>query len=259
MATTSEAVEVYRQVAEEYQRLGAPEKRDRFFLLAADAAYALGHREEAERLRRSILNGNPDHLLKPYGSLEEALRSPDIQAYVQQLRRRYPLESASALLVQLRRTGQASPAASSLPPPRHAFDDLTLPLETDVRGNGQAATPPGRSAVRPAASPRPGKEKPMSDAAQPGRPANNPKAVWPAGTPSRETPGGPGVFGLKPEPLPPRPSPLAPAAAPLAAPTSAPEEPIAGAWVGGMLCVVAVLAALALLVYVFAAPFVPWW
>jgi hypothetical protein len=34
---------------------------------------------------------------------------------------------------------------------------------------------------------------------------------------------------------------------------------VAGGWVGETLCVLAFAAGVALLVYVFAAPFVPWW
>ncbi|MCS6976124.1 MAG: hypothetical protein NZM31_03810 [Gemmatales bacterium] len=244
MATTYEAVELYQRIAEEYHRLDAPEKRDRFLVLAADAAFAAGNRQEAERLRRAILNRNPNHLLKPYATFEEALRSADIEAYLQQLRRRYPAEAAMTLLEQLRRTGQATPAASFLPKPsRNGSDDIALPLVVPEKSAGVS---------------RPVKEHAMNDA-QSGRPSPNPQ-VWPT-APSREsgTGGGPGVFGLKPEVPPTRPLPTAPPPLPMTAAPPPTEEPVAGGWVGGMLCVVAVLAALALLVYVFAAPFVPWW
>ena len=77
---------------------------------------------------------------------------------------------------------------------------------------------------------------------------------WSAGGsasgPRGSEPAGPGIFGLRPEPEP-RPR--------IAPPAADKPEPVAGGWVGETLCVLAFAAGVALLVYVFAAPFVPWW
>lgn len=251
MATTCDVIEVYQGIAEEFHRLEVPQKRDRFLLLAADTAYARGDRQEAERLRRLILNRNPNHLLKPYATFEEALRSADIQTYLQQLRLRYPPESAMELWAQLKRTGQTTVAASfpAMPQP-------SAPLSAFVNGPTDGTRVAGNGPLINVGNIRASEEHAMNDA-QPGRPTTNPPS-WQTPSPPGQASAGPGIFGLRPEPTPPLRPPTTPSFAP-APPPPAVEEPVAGAWVGGMLCVVAVLAALALLVYVFAAPFVPWW
>lgn len=251
MATTCDVIELYQGIAEEFHRLEVPQKRDRFLLLAADAAYGRGDRQEAERLRRLILNRNPNHLLKPYATFEEALRSADIQTYLQQLRLRYPAESAMQLWIQLKRTGPTTVAASFPGMPQ-----LSAPLPSFVNGQTDAARVAGNGPLNNVGDFRASKEHAMNDA-QPGRPTTNPQS-WQTPSPPGHASSGPGTFGLRPEPAPPLRPPATPSFAPATSPSAA-EEPVAGAWVGGMLCVVAVLAALALLVYVFAAPFVPWW
>jgi hypothetical protein len=77
--------------------------RDRFLVLAADAALAAGQDQEAERLRGHLLEKNPHHLLRPFASLREALGSADVESYLRELRSNYPpgvarrfLESARA-------------------------------------------------------------------------------------------------------------------------------------------------------------------
>ncbi len=251
MATTCDMIEVYQGIAEEFHRLEVPQKRDRFLLLAADTAYARGNRQEAERLRRLILIRNPNHLLKPYATFEEALRSADIQTYLQQLRLRYPAKSAMQLWAQLKRAGQATVAASFPGMPQPA-----APLRSFVDGQTDGTRVAGNGPLINVGDFRASKEYAMNDA-QPGRPTTNPQS-WQAPSPPGQASAGPGIFGLRPEPAP-SPRPPATSSFTSAKPPPSAEEPVAGAWVGGMLCVVAVLAALALLVYVFAAPFVPWW
>src|SRR4051812_17384469 len=85
---------VYRELADRYQQRGQPAMRDRFLVLAADAAHAAGLSDEAEHLRQRLLQANPHHLLKPYGSFAEALDSSSVQIYVQDLRINYPLTMA---------------------------------------------------------------------------------------------------------------------------------------------------------------------
>jgi hypothetical protein len=77
--------------------------RDRFLLLGATALLSSGQREEAEKLRLRLLELNPSHLLKPFASLAEALKSRDIVDYVAGLRRSYPPQTAEHLLESLKR------------------------------------------------------------------------------------------------------------------------------------------------------------
>ncbi|MGF1581989.1 MAG: hypothetical protein ACFCD0_21905 [Gemmataceae bacterium] len=96
--TDQEATRTYEQLAQLYDRQGQGKLRDWFLVLAADSAYNVGNENEAERLRSQLLAVNPHHLLKPFASIMEALKSPDIQSYVADLRRTYPPDTASQLL-----------------------------------------------------------------------------------------------------------------------------------------------------------------
>lgn len=112
MAATDKTVQVYQELAEYYDRQKQAPVRDRFLVLAADAAQTAGRQEEAEQLRGRLLHLNPHHLLKPFSSLAEATRSPDVQNYIAGLRRTYPPETCERQLESLRagNTGAAAPA-----------------------------------------------------------------------------------------------------------------------------------------------------
>src|SRR5262245_63146051 len=110
MASAEQATQIYRELAEGYGRQGQAQMRDRFLVLAADAALAAGQKDEAERLRGRLLQHNPHHLLKPYSSFAEAMKSADVQNYVGALRRSHPYDKAETMLEELRKSGQ-HPAA----------------------------------------------------------------------------------------------------------------------------------------------------
>ena len=76
---------IYRELADWYERQRQPQMRDRFLVLAADAALLAGKTDEAERLRLHLLNVNPHHMLKPYPSFAQALKAPDLLTYVKDL------------------------------------------------------------------------------------------------------------------------------------------------------------------------------
>src|SRR5262249_13715278 len=78
MANAAQPVRVYEELADWYDRQGQAKLRDWFLVLAADAALAGGRVDEAERLRGQLLYLNPHHLLKPFASFAEALKSPDV-------------------------------------------------------------------------------------------------------------------------------------------------------------------------------------
>src|SRR3954454_21336692 len=130
MANAEQTRRVYEQLADWYDHDGQPKLRDWFLVLAADTAQTAGQADEGERLRGRLLQRNPHHLLRPFASFAEALRSPDVQGYVADLRRTYPPAAAEQLL----RTQQGQESAAA--PPR------------------EPAAPPARPPERPAAAPR---------------------------------------------------------------------------------------------------------
>jgi hypothetical protein len=101
---------VYKELADWYERQGQPAMRDRFLILAAESAFAMGKIEEAERLRQHLLHGNPHHMLKPFSSFAQAMQSSNVQIYIHDLQVNYPPETAEDLLRNLR--AGAEPAAS---------------------------------------------------------------------------------------------------------------------------------------------------
>src|SRR5688572_1432363 len=72
MATLGDNLSIYRELADHYDRLGQVSMRDRFLMLAADAALAAGQPDEAERLRQRLLATSRHHMLRPYASFAEA-------------------------------------------------------------------------------------------------------------------------------------------------------------------------------------------
>src|SRR4051794_27778283 len=116
MPTPDDPVQVYKELSEWYDRRSEPPMRDRFLVLAADAALRAGRHEDAERLRIRLLKLNPHHMLKPYASFNQAVQAPDVQTYIRDLRLNYPPEVALVLLNSLRTTG---PRAEE---PRHDSD-----------------------------------------------------------------------------------------------------------------------------------------
>jgi hypothetical protein len=171
MTATARHLQVYEELATWYDRQGQAKLRDWFLVLAADTALALGQVGLAERLRQRLLHVNPHHLLRPFGSFAEALQSPDVQGYVADLRRNYPLETAEQLLHATPKKppaaveepelkvyrGQATPVDSTppAPPPRPAVANASglptparKPMPTPV-----AWTRPPAPAPRPTPPP----------------------------------------------------------------------------------------------------------
>ncbi|MCS7045835.1 MAG: hypothetical protein NZO58_05720 [Gemmataceae bacterium] len=112
--TQTAFVNLYEELAHRYELRDEIRQRDVCLLLAADAALVAGRLADAERLRRRLLQLNPHHLLRPYGSLVEAMKSRDIQDYIADLRRQLPPEHAERLLHGS--NGQAPPRASDATP-----------------------------------------------------------------------------------------------------------------------------------------------
>jgi hypothetical protein len=245
----NETIRVYVQLAEEHQKRDRAQERDRFLLLAADAAHAAGDPQLAEEMRRRILKQNPSHLLKPYGSFAEALQSLDLQAYVQQLREKYPPKKAERLLEELRPKAESGGRVSQLD------EEFALPLDADRGGSGQRTTAPLSAASAQALKetqkvnipPLAGSDRPAGMQPIPFKKSEETPAARPA----------PQEGGVA--------RPARPRSAPPPHRTTPPatrrarferEETQAGAWVGSILFVVTLIAGLALLASVFDLPFV---
>ena len=271
MDSASERLGVYRELADTYDRLGQVSMRDRFTILAADAALEAGQQAEAERLRQRLLQASRYHMLRPYNSFAEAIQSPDVQTYLHDLRANYPLDVARQLLATLLPTGAVSSAKPQAPvapyspsaaiprettprpaEPLHPMIPPTAPL-MDVYGrqtqNPRPTWQPSINAVpaiepmemtppppmhRPLAQPLPGRAQPVRNPLPPITPA-----------PSR--PGSPSPTKALPVV---RPAPQAP---------RPPEraEPTGGSWLTYLIVGVVVMSGAALVVYTLARPFLP--
>lgn len=167
MATPDNLVLIYKELADAHERQGQPQMRDRFLVLAADAALTAGRRVEADLLLARLLRSNPHHMLRPYSSFTDAMASADIQKYVGELRRTYPPAKAAQEFDTLRAARGA--AARPLPPTAPVLDiDQEFPLaggkreplkvyrvqdESEAPAQPRAPRPP--TARPPAAPPRP--------------------------------------------------------------------------------------------------------
>ena len=120
MDSASERLGVYRELADTYDRLGQVSMRDRFMILAADAALEAGQPPEAERLRQRLLQASRYHMLRPYESFAEAIQSADVQTYLRDLRANYPLDVARQLLATLLPTGAVWSASNPSPVAQHS-------------------------------------------------------------------------------------------------------------------------------------------
>lgn len=154
MPSAEQTARAYEELANGYGELRDDPMRDRFLVLAADAHLVAGQPDRAEGLRRRLLQHNPHHMLKPYTSLAESMKSGDVRTYVAGLRRNYPPERLGQLADMLNRARAAkAPAAApaagaSLPASLRLADPATGP----PRPPGPAARPaaPAPAGLRPA-------------------------------------------------------------------------------------------------------------
>jgi hypothetical protein len=227
MPTAKRTIEIYEELAELEDRRENPQMCDRFLILAADAALRHGLRDEAERLRARLLEHNPHHLLRPYSSLAEAMKSPDVSNYIVDLRDTYPPEHAGRLLAEGQGDGKTTVTPAPAEPEEvaqphiYSFTEATDEEPTEV-ANESLASP------EPPAPPR--RLRPVADAPTP---AATPEVFpYPVETPS------PRHHRRR---------------------TAEPEEPPSGlgVCVSNVLFGIVLLAGMALLVYTLAGPFLP--
>lgn len=238
-------LQVYKELADWYERRGQAAMRDRFLILAAESAFSAGNAHEAEQLRQRLLHGNPHHMLKPFNSFAQALESKNIQIYIRDLQVNYPPETAEDLLRDLQSgDSPAEPAIAEgetmlvpgpgIRPVIEMHDDSTLPLAP--------VTEPFQ--VYPLRS--------ETDTAVPIAPPTKPAAPKQS-SPRKEAP----APTVNPPPRP-RPQPMRTAPPPSVASLPPPEPSVpAGAWLPLVLFGMIVTAGVALAFYTLARPFLP--
>jgi len=166
MATPDNLVVIYKELADAHERQGQPQLRDRFLVLAADAAFTADRSAEADLLLARLLRTNPHHMLRPFTSFREAMASADIQNYVAELRRTHPPEQAEEAFDALRaaRGGQPALRPTRVFPPTMPVvnvddprpDSEPEPLKV-YRGQGDldaTLAPPTSRPARPTPPPR---------------------------------------------------------------------------------------------------------
>jgi len=256
MPSQDDPVAVYKELSEWYERRGEPPMRDRFLVLAADAAQRGGRVEDAERFRFRLLKLNPHHMLKPYTSFTQALQAPDVQTYIRDLRLNYPPEVALVLLHSLRSTGMklddtVSPSANR----PHDEDDATVTLgdpseqlkvfsdqhESDAPETAALPRHLLEAAQRPA--PKPPQPKPPLPAARTPPSSHNVPRPQPAATPKKKAA--------------PAPRPSAHAAPAPYVPLLDPDTTPGGGWFAVVLFILVCLTGLVLAGYIVARPFLP--
>jgi hypothetical protein len=240
---------VYKELADCYDQKGEASMRDRFLVLAADAALAAGMPDEAERLRQRLLQVNPHHLLRPYANFAQALQAPDVQTYVRDLRLNYPLDTAESLLRAVRDEATVPAAAEEDAPPAQV-PSATKPIFQVREEPRLAPRPPtvARTIAPRKAIPLPA---PSAPAAAPPTRASKPAL---ASVPLAKPVAKPAPPTRQPAAAPPFKAPAAPRPSASRRPA---EEPPPGGWFSSFLFGVFLLAAAAVAVFTLGRPFLP--
>lgn len=265
MDSPSERLSVYRELADNYDRLGQVSMRDRFLILAADASLESGDPSEAERLRQRLLQASRYHMLRPYQSFAEAVGSPDVQTYLRDLRANYPLNVAKQLLGTLHSNGTAAAPPAAVLPFVNPGSPPAVPTENAIPATAPLIDLYGRSSTgRPTWSPAiPGDPVPSIDPIEmtPAPPVfQRPLAQpLPGRTPTARNPSLPIAASTIPlAPLSPPPA-TRPARTISAAPPKPvePPPPAGGNWFAFALVGVVVAVGAVLAAYTMARPFLP--
>ncbi len=249
-------IELYQRLAEAHQAQGKYQERDRFLVLALDAAHQAGQTKAADQLRGRILELNPNHLIKPYPSFVDALKSPNFTNYLMQLRKNYPPAIAQALWQEVGSNTIPMPirpktglAIQPSFPSAEAVDDLAKTptwsqVQIDIRSKNEA-TRPAPVILQYAGN----GDEPMNRPVPPSPPYADPLSLEPAPFALAKQPPAPAVrqpgFQALPGPVPSKPKRIS-------------EEIVspAGALIGNVLFVVMLAGSLMILGYLFVWPLV---
>jgi hypothetical protein len=245
MPTATQSALTYEKLAEWFDRKGQPQQRDRFLVLAADAAQTAGSEDEAESLRLRLLRHNPHHLLRPYSSFSQAMNSADVQSYVNDLRNSYPPKKAADMLVSLGPQAAQAAAEKPLPPTQPVVDLDAEPAKRAIPVKEPLKVYRVQEGAAAQAAKRPRQVPPPAPAKNPA-PTNRPAATRPTPAP-RPAPILP-VYGLAPEPRL-----LRGSRGDSIGPGVGAEE-ASGMWVGMILFVLVLAASVAIGVYALALP-----
>ncbi len=92
---------LYLHLAQASKKRQRPFVRDRLLLLAGVTAVNAGLSTIAACCRDEILQNNPQHMIRRWVSMKDALADLNFRQLVQQNLRRYPLEKAEQMLTSL--------------------------------------------------------------------------------------------------------------------------------------------------------------
>ncbi|MHB8970981.1 MAG: hypothetical protein ACYC3X_11200 [Pirellulaceae bacterium] len=101
MSDPGQLLSTYLHLAAASQRRRRPHVRDRFLLLAGVVAIEMQLDPVAAYCRKLVLQHNPQHLVRRWSSLRQAVDDEEFLCFLKQLRRRYPQEKAEQLLQSL--------------------------------------------------------------------------------------------------------------------------------------------------------------
>jgi hypothetical protein len=144
MRNAETMLRVYEELANRFARQNEPRYRDHCLVLAADVALSASRPQDAEHLRKRLLQFNPHHLLRPFASMAEAMQAPDVQEYVADLRRQWPADYAQKLYLE------GDKALAETPAPSVKLPRTEVPRQTEpgtapaVQAKPVAAVPSAR-------------------------------------------------------------------------------------------------------------------
>ena len=283
MSSDMDSLSIYRELADRYDKFGQFSMRDRFLMLAADAAFQAGQTQLAEDLRQRLLRQSRHHMLRPYSTFAEAMAADDVQTYLADLRANYPPETAAELLDGMKGGGKKSAAIDQTQPvdwtpgatPGPTNIPQTAPLVDPYKAGGGTSKPAWQpvkplrildepqdvpdttSTNRPKSQPLPGRKSPPPTILEPPAPlAPRPTAQIPLATPI-PPPQVPAVPIPPPKKQATKPIP-APAPRPVRPPnTTNPAPGTEGGWLSAVLVAIAVLLGLGVAAITLGRPFFP--
>jgi hypothetical protein len=98
MSTPISILALYLHLASASERRRRPHVRDRLLVIAASIAARCELPRIAAYCRSKILEHNPQHLIRRWATVEEAMSDSDFLHLLRSVQRRYPLERAERLL-----------------------------------------------------------------------------------------------------------------------------------------------------------------
>lgn len=92
---------MYLHLARASERRRRPQVRDRLLVIAASIAEKCQLSRIAAYCRHCVLTNNPGHLIRRWPTIGAALGESDFLHFLKQLQRRYPLEKAEQMMLEL--------------------------------------------------------------------------------------------------------------------------------------------------------------